>query len=83
MTGFELRLWRKGLNLTQEQAAAMFGLTRRTWNRYEKMNPPKAVDLAIVALSIRELETELNSPEGTLSMRLKVLISEINKISDK
>ncbi|MEM7998676.1 helix-turn-helix domain-containing protein, partial [Morganella morganii] len=56
MTGFELRLWRKGLNLTQEQAAAMFGLTRRTWNRYEKMNPPKAVDLAIVALSIRELE---------------------------
>ncbi|WP_413484551.1 helix-turn-helix domain-containing protein [Morganella psychrotolerans] len=84
MTGFELRLWRKGLNFTQEQAAAMFGLTRRTWNRYERNNPPKIVDMAIIALSLTELKSDLYSSTGRkLSKQIEILITEIQKISVK
>lgn len=80
MTGFELRLWRKGMNFTQEQAAGLFGLTRRTWNRYEQNKPPIIVDLAIIALSITELKLDTySSKDNLLSKRIGILISEVER----
>lgn len=36
MTGYELRLWRKGCAWTQERAAEEFGVSLRTYQVYEK-----------------------------------------------
>nr|WP_261643083.1 helix-turn-helix transcriptional regulator [Erwinia mallotivora] len=41
MTGFELRLWRRGLGWTQERAAEELGLSLRTYKTYEKTSPPR------------------------------------------
>ncbi len=36
MTGYELKLWRRGMNWTQERAAEEFGISLATYKRYEK-----------------------------------------------
>lgn len=46
MTGFELRLWRRGMGWTQERAAEELGVCLRTYKTYEKTIPPKTVILA-------------------------------------
>lgn len=46
MTGFELRLWRRGFNWTQERAAEELGVSLRTYKTYEKKGPSKLVILA-------------------------------------
>ncbi|MFX2509185.1 helix-turn-helix domain-containing protein, partial [Serratia marcescens] len=60
MTGFELKLWRTGLGWTQEQAAKEFGISMRTYIRYEHGNPPRAIELAIQALSLAALLPEID-----------------------
>ena len=52
MTGFELKLWQSELNWTQERAAEEFGFSMRTYIRYEQSKPPRAIVLAIQALSM-------------------------------
>ncbi|MFT2798965.1 helix-turn-helix transcriptional regulator [Serratia sp. N21D137] len=39
MTGLELKLWRTGLGWTQERAAEEFGISMRTYIRYEQSKP--------------------------------------------
>lgn len=53
MTGFEFRLWRRGLNWTQERAAEELGISLRTYKKYEKFSPPLMAELATETLSSR------------------------------
>lgn len=57
MTGYELRLWRKGQeNWVQERAAEELGVSLRTYKSYEKLDEvPKLVELATKALSLRQI----------------------------
>ena len=36
MTGYELRLWRKGMGWSSDKAAEELGVSLRTWKEYEK-----------------------------------------------
>ncbi|WP_099289590.1 helix-turn-helix domain-containing protein [Erwinia amylovora] len=52
MTGFELRLWRRGFNWDQERAAEELGISLRTYKRYENADEvSKLVELATFALT--------------------------------
>ncbi|MDE9429910.1 helix-turn-helix domain-containing protein [Xenorhabdus bovienii] len=54
MTGYELRLWRKSQDWTQERAAEELDIHIRTYKGYEKANKvSKIIQLASQALSLR------------------------------
>lgn len=53
MKGFELRLWRKGMDWTQERAAEELGVNLRTYVSWEKKGCSRLVDLATSQLSLR------------------------------
>lgn len=54
MTGFELKLWRRGLNWDQERAAEELGVSVRSYKRYEKTQKiAKLIELATFALSTK------------------------------
>lgn len=57
MTGYELRLWRKGFGWDQERAAEELGVCLRTYKTYEKRpgEVSKTVELATRALSLKYL----------------------------
>ncbi|MNE38122.1 hypothetical protein D3C80_1320070 [compost metagenome] len=53
MTGYELRLWRKGMNWSSDRAAEELGVSLRTWKDYENAEKVKrVVELATVTLSL-------------------------------
>lgn len=53
MTGYELRLWRKGMNWSSDRAAEEVGVSLRTWKVYEKSETvARVVELATVTLSL-------------------------------
>ncbi|EBB6726183.1 helix-turn-helix transcriptional regulator [Salmonella enterica] len=55
MTGFELRLWRRGFGWDQERASEELGISLRTYKRYESRKKiEKLVELATEALTLRE-----------------------------
>lgn len=55
MTGFELRLWRRGFSWDQERASEELGISLRTYKRYEgRKEIEKLVELATEALTLRE-----------------------------
>lgn len=84
MTGFELRLWRHGQGWTQQLAAEAFGVSTRTWIRYEQTSPPKMVDLAILALSLLELKSTISTmteqEKNIQLLRVNRIVSEIARI---
>lgn len=52
MTGFELRIWRRGMGWDQERAAEELGVSPRSYKRYEKApEVARLVELAAFALS--------------------------------
>lgn len=54
MGGFELRIWRRGMNWDQERAAEELGVSLRTYKRYEKAEiVPRPIELATWTLSAR------------------------------
>ncbi|ENY7433633.1 helix-turn-helix transcriptional regulator [Escherichia marmotae] len=54
MSGFELRLWRRGMGWDQERAAEELGISLRTYKRYEKKaETGKLLELATEALTRR------------------------------
>ncbi|MEY0878470.1 helix-turn-helix domain-containing protein [Providencia manganoxydans] len=54
MTGFELKLWRRGMNWDQERAAEELGVSVRSYKRYEKAQSiAKLIELSTFALSIK------------------------------
>lgn len=56
MTGWELRIWRKGMCWSREKAAREFGVTLRTWHAWENA---EQVDVTVwrttQALSVLDL----------------------------
>ncbi len=78
MTGFELKLWRTGLGWTQDRAASEFGISMRTYIRYEQANPPRAIELAIQALSLAAMLPDIDTlPADTLRQRVRTLAIDI------
>lgn len=62
MTGYELRLWRKGLGWSRERAAEELGVCLRTWKDYENADRVRrVVELATVTLSLKDMLPELHS----------------------
>ena len=60
MNGFELKLWRKGMNLTQARAAEELGVVLRTYQGWEKRKEvPKVVTLATKGLSLSQLANSI------------------------
>lgn len=54
MTGFELKLWRRGMHWDQERVAEELGVSVRSYKRYEKApNIAKLIELATFALSTK------------------------------
>lgn len=77
MTGFELKLWRTGLDWTQERAAEEFGISMRTYIRYEQSKPPRAIVLAIQALSLVAMLPDIETlPVETLRQRIRTLAGD-------
>lgn len=53
MSGFELRIWRRGMDWDQERAAEELGVSLRSYKRYEKVSEvTRLIELATFALSI-------------------------------
>ncbi|CAK6500760.1 hypothetical protein SERMPB_00037 (plasmid) [Serratia marcescens] len=79
MTGFELKLWRTGLGWTQERASKEFGISMRTYIRYEHADPPRAIELAIQALSLAAMLPDIDAlPADTLRQRVRTLAVDIH-----
>lgn len=76
MTGYELRLWRKGQNnWVQERAAEELGVSVRTYKSYEKKDEiPKVIELAIQALCLREIFPLIEQDPSRAPQLLKTLI---------
>ena len=53
MSGFELRIWRRGMGWEQERAAEELGVSLRSYKRYEKSSEvARLIELATFALSV-------------------------------
>ncbi|MBY6260091.1 XRE family transcriptional regulator [Phytobacter diazotrophicus] len=73
MTGYELRLWRKGMNWSSDRAAEELGVSLRTWKDYENAAEVKrCVELATVTLSLAAaipvFENRKTSKERVINM---------------
>ncbi|WP_255448289.1 DNA-binding transcriptional regulator [Serratia sp. SRS-8-S-2018] len=53
VSGFELRIWRRGMGWDQERAAEELGVSLRSYKRYEKAREvARLIELATLALSM-------------------------------
>jgi len=78
MTGYELRLWRKGCGWTQERAAEEFGVSLRTYQVYEKNRAaiPLLVERSTRELQLRTMIQELDAlPKEQIMTRLRTLLA--------
>jgi len=78
MTGYELKLWRRGCRWCQEIASEQLGVTRKTYARYEKLDDvPMVIVLATQALSLKKMLTELQvSTRERIIHRIEVLVTQ-------
>lgn len=54
LSGFELRIWRRGMSWDQERAAEELGVSLRSYKRYEKAREvARLIELATFALSVK------------------------------
>ncbi|EAA6550972.1 hypothetical protein DLB95_23150 [Salmonella enterica subsp. diarizonae] len=61
MTGYELRLWRKGLGWSRDRAAEELGVCLRSYKAYENAALIKRnIALATVSLTLRNLLPEFD-----------------------
>lgn len=70
MTGFELRIWRKGFGWDQERAAEELGVSLRTYKSYEKSPEiTRVVAMATQLLLLKSMlpQLEAMSAEGALA----------------
>ncbi|MGP3127593.1 hypothetical protein ACTVOX_23675 [Serratia marcescens] len=53
----------------------------RTYIRYEHADPPRAIELAILALSLAAMLPDIDAlPAETLRQRVRMLVVEMNNI---
>lgn len=72
MTAYELRVWRRGMGWTQEQAASALGISVITYKRMELKRAgrlpapiPLAVEYATVTLTLKAMLPDLNKMTST------------------
>lgn len=72
MTAYELRVWRRGLGFTQEQAASALGVSVPTYKRMELKRAgrlpapiPLAVEYATTTLSLKAMLPDLKKMTRT------------------
>jgi len=78
MTGYELRLWRKGCGWTQDRAAWEFGVSLRTYQVYEKNKAviPLLAERSTRELQLRTMMEELDAlPKEQIMTRLRTLLA--------
>lgn len=74
MTGWQLRLWRKGLNWSRERAAAQLGVSLRTYKDYENTDSVKqAIAMATVTLTLSSMLPALKSDQVSKAHLLNLL----------
>lgn len=74
MTGWQLRLWRKGLLWSRERAAVELGVSLRTYLIYENAATVKrSVAMATVTLSLINIMPALRSDQLSKDLLLKML----------
>lgn len=74
MTGWQLRLWRKGLLWSRERAAAELGVSLRTYLIYENADTVKrSVAMATVTLSLINIMPVLRSDQLSKDHLLQML----------
>lgn len=79
MTGWQLRLWRKSLMWSREQAARELGVSLRTYKDYENAQTVKrAIAMATVTLTLINVMPALRSEQLSKDLLLQML----QKMSD-
>jgi len=74
MTGYELRLWRKGLSWSSDKAAEELGVSLRTYKDYEHTAKVKrAIELATIALSVNALIPAFESRKSSKGQVINML----------
>ena len=74
MTGWKLRLWRKGMMWSRERAAAELGVSLRTYLIYENADTVKrSVAMATVTLSLINIMPALRSDQLSKDLLLQML----------
>ncbi|PIF06861.1 helix-turn-helix domain-containing protein [Candidatus Pantoea floridensis] len=74
MTGWQLRLWRKGMMWSREKAATELGVSLRTYKDYENAETVKrAVAMATFTLSLINVMPALKSDQISKDLLLKML----------
>lgn len=74
MTGWQLKLWRKGLNWSRERAATELGVSLRTYKNYENTDSVKrAIAIATVTLTLSNLLPALQSDKCSKESLLDIL----------
>lgn len=76
MTGYDLRMWRLGIPMTQEEAARKLHVGLATYKRYEKSGPPVS---AVRGIRFMELEKTLDEicklSRDKMIVRLRTLVT--------
>lgn len=76
MTGYELRLWRKGMGWSSDRAAEELGISLRTWKEYENAAEVKrVVVLATVSLSLAATCPTFERRETTKARMLNMVLA--------
>ncbi|HED2435715.1 helix-turn-helix domain-containing protein [Leclercia adecarboxylata] len=79
MTGYELRLWRKGMGWSSDKAAEELGVSLRTWKEYEKAAEVKrVVELATVSLSLAATFPTFELRQTTKERMLNMVLALVN-----
>lgn len=74
MTGWQLRLWRKSLLWSREQAARELGVSLRTYKDYENAQTVKrAIAMATVTLTLINVMPALRSDQLSKDLLLQML----------
>lgn len=84
MTGWQLRLWRKGLLWSREQAAAELGVSLRTYKDYENAESVKrSVAMATVTLSLISMMPALQSGQLSREQLVRMLRQMTDDVTGK
>jgi len=84
MTGWELRLWRRGLLWSHDRAAAELGVSLRTYKDYENAERVKrSVAMATVTLSLINVMPALKSDQLSKDLLLQMLQKMTAEVSAK
>jgi len=84
MTGYELRLWRRGMGWSSDKAAEEMGVSLRTWKDYEQAEEVKrVVELATVSLSLAAIFPTCSLRKTTKVRVLNMILALLNSAGIK